>query len=110
MKNLKFALIAAIVACTMVSLANFDGFKSKPGKAVNMTFDRAMKNPGLVISMYEKIDPKFLDEYDLLYVVEVVHNGALYRILGSRQSWIKFFRPRPVVQRSLRKIGNGGIE
>jgi hypothetical protein len=57
MKTLKFALIAALVACTMVNLANTDEFKSKPKKAVKMTIDRAVKNPALVMAMYQQIDP-----------------------------------------------------
>jgi len=95
MKALKFALIAAIVACTMVSLANADEFKSKPKKVVSMTFDRAVKIPGLVTAIYEQVDPIFLNKIEQLYVVEVVYNGAIYRILGSRMNWISFFRPRP---------------
>jgi len=108
MKTLKFALIAALIACTMVSLANADEFKSKPRKAVNMTIDRALKNPALVMSMYQKIDPEFLNHIEYLYVVEVEHNGALYRILGSRQSWLKFFRPKPIGP-ILFKSDGGGI-
>jgi len=96
MKALKFALIAAIVACTMVSLANADEFKSKPKKVINMTFDRAVKIPGLVTAIYEQVDPIFLNKIEELYVVEVVYNGAIYHILGSRLDWINFFRPRPL--------------
>jgi hypothetical protein len=92
MKTLKFALVAAIVACTMVSLANADGFKSKPKKAVNMTFANAIQNPELVVAMYQQLDPVFLKKVEQLYVVEVSYNGAVYRILGSRQNWLMFFK------------------
>jgi len=91
MKTLKIALIATFVAFAMVSAASADGFKSKPKKEVKTTFDQAIKNPGLVLAMYEQIDPEFLNDFEQLYVVEVVYNGANYKILGSRQSWIRFF-------------------
>jgi len=95
MKTLKFALIAALVACTMVSLANVDGFKSKPKKVINITYDRAIQIPGLVIAMHQQLDDEFLNKIEHLYVVEVTYHGKLYRILGSRQSWLNFFRPKP---------------
>jgi hypothetical protein len=42
--------------------------------------------------MYLQLDPSFLNVYEQLYVVEVTYNGTVYRILGSRHSWISFFR------------------
>jgi hypothetical protein len=96
MKTLKFALIAVLVACTMVSLANADDFKSKPRKSVHITFDKAIKNPGLVMSIYQQVDPKFLNSIEQLYVVKVEYMGVVYHILGSRQSWLSFFRPKPI--------------
>jgi hypothetical protein len=93
MKTLKIALIALFVSTALVNSAAADGFKSKPKKAVNITFDKAVKNPELALAIYQQVNPEFLNNIEQLYVVEVVYNGALYRILGSRQSWISFFRP-----------------
>jgi hypothetical protein len=95
MKTLKFALIAAIVACTMVSLANADGIKEKPKfkKVVNMTIQKAVHTPGLLLAMYDQIDKEeFLHNYQYLYIAEVVFQGNIYRIHGTREEWIKFFK------------------
>ena len=95
MKTLKFALIAAIVACTMVSLAYADGIKENPKfkKVVNMTFDQAMKIPGLVAAMNEQLDKDdFLDNTEAVYVASVIYNGSTYRIAGSRLQWTRFFK------------------
>jgi hypothetical protein len=91
MKTLKFALIAALVACTMVSLANNDGFKAKPKKVVNCTFEKAIHNPALVIAMYQQLDDKVLGNEQPVYTLEVVLDGTLYRITGSRGQWMVFF-------------------
>ena len=95
MKTLKFAMIAALIACTMVSLANADGFKSKPKpiKVVNLTIEKAMSIPGLVAAMYAQLDKDdFLNNPQHTYVAEVTFKGALYRISGTRDQWARFFR------------------
>jgi len=95
MKTLKFALIAALVACTMVSLASADGFKNKPNpmKVVNLTLEKAVHIPGLVVAMYQQIDKDdFLNNTQLILVAEVVYQGTLYRISGSYEQWVLFFR------------------
>jgi hypothetical protein len=92
MKTLKFALVALILACTLAGMANTDGFKSKPRKAVSITYQEAIKNPMLKSAMKLQLDPGFLNTIEQLYVVEVTYNNVLYRILGSRQSWISFFK------------------
>ena len=108
MKTLKIALIALFVATALINSASADEFKGKPKKSVNITFDRAVKNPQLVMAMHQQIDPKFLNDIEQLYVVEVEYNGAVYRILGSRQSWLAFLRPvtKPP---SISKRPGGGI-
>lgn len=95
MKTLKIALVAAIVACTMVSLAYADGVKEKPKfkKVVNLTYEKAMQNPGLVAAMYEQLDKEdFLDNTQTVYVAMVVYQGNTYRITGTRLQWIRFFK------------------
>ena len=92
MKTLKLTLVATLVAFTMVSLANADGFKEKPKKVVHMTINIALQDLNLVADMYKQLDPSFLNDYEYLYVVTVEHNGAIYKILGSRLSWIRFFK------------------
>jgi hypothetical protein len=94
MKTLKFALIAALVACTMVSLANTDGFKSKPvfKKVVNISIEKAMTCPGLVAAMYAQIDrDEAMSTPTNIYYAKVVYDGNIYRIKGTRGQWISFF-------------------
>lgn len=92
MKTLKLIMAAMFIAMMTAGMAATDGgFKSKPKKTVSITYANAIRNPELVQSMYQQLDPGFLDTHEYLYVVEVVHHGVLYKILGSRQSWIKFF-------------------
>jgi hypothetical protein len=94
MKTLKFAMIAALVACTMMSLSYADGFtgKPKPIKSVNLTLEKAFTLPGLVWAMYEQIDKDdFLNNTQAILVAEVVYKGICYRISGTREQWIRFF-------------------
>ena len=92
MKSLKFALIATIVACAVVNMAYADGFKSKPKKAVNIVFSKAVRDPGLVVDMYKQLDPSFLEKPQPLYLVKVVHKKIQYNIMGSRLQFEDFFK------------------
>ena len=99
MKTLKFALIAAIVACTMVSLASADGFKSRPKfrKVALLSLDKAMENPGLVAAIYAQVDREdILNSASHVYTAEVTYQGSVYRITGSLDKWIRFFRMQGV--------------
>jgi hypothetical protein len=91
MKTLKFALIAALVACTMISLANTDGFKEKPKKVITLTFEKAVHNPGLLLAMHQQLDKSILNCSQLVITGEVVYQGTLYRITGSYNQWFMFF-------------------
>jgi len=106
MKTLKFALIAALVTCTMVSFASADGFKSKPvfKKVVKLTINKAMQNPGLVEAMYEQVDKDdVLNCKCWYYVADVTYNGNIYRITGTRHLWIRFFRMKGISPISAKK-------
>jgi hypothetical protein len=94
MKTLKLALVATLVAFAMVTVANADGFKSKPrvGQAVNLTIEKAMQNAGLVAAMHEQISPDILHFPLPPIVAEVKYNGNLYKISGTRTEWLRFFR------------------
>jgi hypothetical protein len=95
MKTLKFAVIAAIVACTMVSLSYADGFKEKPKpvKVINLTLEKAAHIPGLVVAMYDQIDKDdLLNSTNHILVAEVTYLGTLYRITGTLEQWILFFK------------------
>lgn len=91
MKTLKYALVAVLIACTMVSLASNDGFKLKPKKVVNCTLMKAISDPGLVVAMYQQLDPGFLNNNQLVYTESVTYNGNIYRVTGTYDQWKLFF-------------------
>ena len=97
MKTLKFALIAVVIACTMVNLASANEFNSKPkiNKVVNLSFEKAMSNHGLVLAMYgQLVKEDFLNSHQHVYTALVSYQGIIYRITGSFDQWMKFFRRR----------------
>ena len=110
MKTLKLALVATLVAFAMVSVANADGFKSKPKftSRVTLTVDKAMQNPGLVVAMYNQINPDDVLKYGLPpYIFEVKYNSALYVISGTKTQWLRFFRIKgimPAIKKEVKVI------
>lgn len=98
MKTVRNLLILFIFAFALANVVNADGIQGKPKKAFNTTLDVVKHRPELVITMYSQIDRSFLDTVEELYIVKVIYNGAEYRILGSRQDWIRFFKMKMVFQ------------
>ena len=94
MKTLRLAMVAVIIACTMVSLASTDNFKISTKKVIYMTFEKAIQNPGLVVAMHQQLTPDFLAKEKPMYVVSVSYNGNTYRISGTREQWVKFLIPK----------------
>jgi hypothetical protein len=99
MKSLKFALVAAIVACTMVSLAYADGIQEKPRpipmpgvkKIVNIDFQKALTCPGLVKAMYQQVTKdEILHSQSHIFFAMVTYDGNTYRIKGTLDQWFKF--------------------
>ena len=94
MKTFKITMVAALIACTMVSLANADGFKSKPQpvKVLNLSLEKATQIPGLVAAMYSLLDKEEILHYPaFIYVAEVKYNNVLYRISATIPQWKEFF-------------------
>jgi hypothetical protein len=94
MKTLKSVLVAAIVALTMVSLSYAEGFKEKPKFRVvtNLNIEQAIKNPGLVRTMYQQISwQEVVGAHQHVYIGEVVFLGKTYRITGTLDQWKDFF-------------------
>jgi hypothetical protein len=94
MKTLKIALIATLVAFTMVSLSYADGFKEMPKfkKVINLSVEKAIQNPGLVRAMYQQISmEEFLEANQETYVAMVYYQGNTYRISGTYTQWMRFF-------------------
>jgi hypothetical protein len=92
MKTLKLTIFATLLAFIMVSVANADGFKSKPAtKVINMTFQQAMQNPVLVAAMYQQLNDYFLGDIQATYTVQVAFQGYFIRITGTHDQWVIFF-------------------
>ena len=100
MKTLKYAMVAVLVACTMVSLASADGFKTKPKfnqlPVVSISFSDAVKIPGLVAAMHQQLNPGFLSNNQLFYTQRVVWSGKVYMIKGIYVQWYRFFYAKKV--------------
>ena len=94
MKLLKIALVATLVACTVISMGADAKFKEKPKKCVHIVYAKAVTDPGLVMDMYKQLDPSFLKKPQPLYLVEVTHENVVYRILGSYSQWESFFHKK----------------
>lgn len=95
MKNIKYALVAVLVACTMISLAAPNTRESRDAKKiVKITYERAIKIPGLVVAMYEQLDPAFLEIDKPIYVVYVSYGLNIFRITGTRAQWVTFFKQK----------------
>jgi len=95
MKTLKFTLIAAIVACTMISPAYADGGaqeKKANKKIVNINYEKAITNPGLVTAMYQQVSmDDLLHSQGHILVIDVLYQGNIYRIKGTLDQWFRFF-------------------
>ena len=101
MKTFIFALVAAIVACTMVSLAYADGVQEKPGpvkmpgmkKVVNIDFQKALTCPGLVKAMYQQVTKdEILHSTSHIFSAMVTYDGNTYCIRGTLDQWFKFLQ------------------
>ena len=95
MRTIKLVLIAAFFATALLSQAKPHEPKSRSiCQGLNITFDRAIQNHQLVVTMYAQLDPGFLGNYEKLYLVHINYKGIEYNILGSRQDFISFFQIR----------------
>jgi len=106
MKTLKLALVAMFVAFTMVGMSNSDGFRSNPKfkKVINLTYAKAVQNPGLVIAMHQQIYKEdVLDIHQYNSSCMVTYQKNTYLITGTREQWMNFFRMKgtpPVSRKS----------
>jgi hypothetical protein len=99
MKTLRITLIAVLVAFAAATFANADGFKTKPSKkVVELNITQAIKVPGLVIEMYNQLNDDFLANNQLLYTVTVYYGNNIYKITGTYDQWVMFFRHKRAVK------------
>jgi hypothetical protein len=92
MKNLKSAMIAMLLVCTLVSLATAGNFETR--KVVSITFERAIQNPGLVAAMFQQLDSGFLNNIQHYYIMRVTYEGNIYEITGTYDQWVRFFESK----------------
>jgi hypothetical protein len=92
MKNLKSAMIAMLLVCTLVSLATAGNFETR--KVVSITFERAIQNPGLVAAMFQQLDSGFLNNIQHYYIMRVTYEGNIYEITGTYDHWVRFFESK----------------
>ncbi|MEA3479362.1 MAG: hypothetical protein U9R60_14330 [Bacteroidota bacterium] len=96
MKSIKLVMITAIVAITMVTIAKAEHPSKidESKRTINLTFEQAMKNPGLVAAMYEQLHNDFLggNSNQQLYTVTVVYMNYNFRITGTYTQWFLFFK------------------
>lgn len=104
MKTMRIALIAALIACTMVCLASTDGIKPHAKKVVNVTFVKAIQIPGMIAAMYQQLDPGFLNNNQQFYTQHVSLGSTVYRITGTYEQWKKFFNPKFKVSYELKPV------
>mgnify|MGYP001388175704 CR=1 FL=1 len=94
MKTLKLALVAAIVAFTMINVTYADGFRTNPKfKMVhNVALENAIKNPELVRAMYEQLTlAEVLQVQQHNNPATVIMKGETYKIYGTSDQWRRFF-------------------
>ena len=102
MKAMKLAMVAILIASTVVCMANADGFKAKPKHVYTLSLVKALHQPGLVAAMKAQLDAGFLKLDKEFYTVEVTYNGDLYKITGTRAQWIMFFRPTWLIKNEIK--------
>ena len=90
MKSVLVAMVVVFATLTVVEAGIQPGTNTK--KAVNITLEQALLRPDLVQAMYAQIDPSFLDQHQESYIETVTLGSVDYRIKGSYEQWVAFFK------------------
>jgi hypothetical protein len=95
MKNLKLALVSVVLLCAVTVFSNSTDIKSKKNcdsKITKISLAEAIKDPGLVWTMYNQLDDSFLkNEFNGIHVEGVTYNNSQYLIYGTHEQWVLFF-------------------
>jgi hypothetical protein len=95
MKTLKLVTLVSIVLVTIASITSTAEVRADHAKNnVYISFDQAIKDPGLVQAMVEQIDNFFLQRNQIYYTAEVNYDSRVYFITGSSSQWRWFFKVR----------------
>ncbi len=96
MKTSKFIMIASVLAITMASFSFTSTANAEPPviaqKVIDITFEKAMENSGLVTAMHMQLGREFLNTDQQIFVADVSYLGFIFRISGTYGQWHWFFR------------------
>jgi len=101
MKTLKITIIAALITCNIVGMANFRLADKSSGikKIKNVTIEQALKISGLEEAMYHQINPdKLVIIPSHIYIATVTFQGTTFLISGTLDQWVRFFRKEGMPQ------------
>ena len=109
MKSFKLVLITAIISFSMVTFANnsstnIPDYQTKPSKnVIDLTFEQAIQNPGLVIAMYKQvhIDFRSVSANRHTITAHVVHMNYNIRITGTYAQWRLFFKSKWIMSKTV---------
>lgn len=93
MRSLKLISVAILFATVLVNSANAGERTVQANNiAINITFQQAIQDPGLVAAMHKQLTGGFLGGPGVQYItLSVVYNNRLYLITGSVAEWTLFF-------------------
>jgi hypothetical protein len=103
MKIIKLVLIAALLTLTGVDIVKADSFSGKPAlsQVINLSFDKAIRNPGLAATMHQQLNYHMMNPHaGPTWTARVTYQNVLYQITGTVEQWNDFFN----WQRSTKKI------
>jgi len=106
MKKVKLVLIVALLTFVAAGISNADGFTGKKivKQAFTISLEKALQDPGLVISMNQQLNIHILNFYiGPSLRADVFYQKILYRITGTRQQWLEFFHSQGVSEKSANK-------
>ena len=94
MKTLKLVMIMAIFAFTTVAIAEHPSKINPNKRTIELTFEQAIQNPGLVSAMHNQLHDDFLgtNTNQQMYTVTVAYMNYNFRITGTHNQWSLFFR------------------
>lgn len=84
--------------------SNLSNYITQPTKnIINLTFQQAIQNPGLVIAMYKQVHIDFRSVSTNKHTITayVVHMNYNIRITGTNAQWRLFFRSKWVMSQKV---------
>ena len=91
MKRVTITIVVALLAFTMSSLESESKDIKGSKKIVPITIQRAVQIPGLVIAMYQQLNPAVLKNNQHFYILKVKYELNIYEISGTYDQWVRFF-------------------